>query len=257
MSTTSRLRLASRFGVRLCQSSGLAPNLVTPTLLPTSLPSAFNSTLVRNLRWSAAGGSHGPSQPSNGPRSRGLGTKETSFSSASLDNGQDVMDIIEQEQDEKTKETISKVNEQIEGSSYGRLFAVVQMEWHQHKITAGDLLMLNYDVGAPNGTRIRLEKALLVGSKDFTLIGRPLLPRDLFRITATVVEKSLSHTKVTFQLKRKERFRKRSYRFERAYNTTLRINSIDLLKPVDQTLDRTGFEPLQNQNPLTLLDAKR
>ena len=72
--------------------------------------------------------------------------------------------------------------------------------------------MLNYDVGAPNGTRIRLEKALLVGSKDFTLIGRPLLPRDLIRITATVVEKALSHTKVTFMNRRKERFRKQSYR---------------------------------------------
>ena len=51
------------------------------------------------------------------------------------------------------------------------------MEFHQHKVTAGDLLCLNFDLGAPNGAKVRLEKALLVGSKDFTLFGRPLLPR--------------------------------------------------------------------------------
>ena len=37
---------------------------------------------------------------------------------------------------------------------------------------------------------------LLVGSKDFTLIGRPMLPRDLINVEATVVEKTLTHKKV-------------------------------------------------------------
>ena len=48
---------------------------------------------------------------------------------------------------------------------------------HQHKLTDGDLLMVLRDLGASLGQRIRLEKVLLVGSKDFTLIGRPFLPR--------------------------------------------------------------------------------
>jgi len=161
------------------------------------------------------------------------------------------VDVIEAEQKEKTKEVIDKINAQIADQSYGRLFAVVSMEFHQHKVTAGDLLCLNFDLGAPNGAKVRLEKALLVGSKDFTLFGRPLLPRDLINITATVVEKSLSHTKVTFRRMRKARFVKNSTRWNREYNTTIRINSIDLLKPVDQTLDRSGFEPLYNQDPTT------
>ena len=46
------------------------------------------------------------------------------------------------------------------------------------------------------GQRIRLEKVLLVGSKDFTLIGRPFLPRDQISVEATVVEKTLTHKKV-------------------------------------------------------------
>ena len=49
-----------------------------------------------------------------------------------------------------------------------------------------------YDIGQ----RIRLEKVLLVGSKDFTLIGRPFLPRDQISVEATVVEKTLTHKKV-------------------------------------------------------------
>ena len=32
----------------------------------------------------------------------------------------------------------------------------------------------------------------------------------------------------------------------RQYNTTLRINSIDLTKPIDSAQDRSGFEPLYN-----------
>jgi len=129
------------------------------------------------------------------------------------------------------------------------------MEFHQHKITAGDLLCLNFDIGAPNGAKVRLEKALLVGSKDFTLFGRPLLPRDLINITATVVEKSLSHTKVTYRKVRKAKFKKDRYRFNRNYNTTLRINSIDLVKAVDETLDRSGFEPLYNSDPTKPIDS--
>ena len=58
--------------------------------------------------------------------------------------------------------------------------------------------MVNHDLGAKNGQRIRLEKVLLIGAKDFTLFGRPFLPRDLVNIEATIVEKSLSHKKINF-----------------------------------------------------------
>ena len=79
---------------------------------------------------------------------------------------------------------------------HGRLFAIIGVDLNQWKITEGDLLMLLKETGASLGQRIRLEKVLLVGSKDFSLIGRPLLPRDLINVEATVVEKSLGHKKV-------------------------------------------------------------
>ena len=43
---------------------------------------------------------------------------------------------------------------------------------------------------------------MLIGGKDFTLIGRPLLPRDAFRIVATVVEKNLSQHKICYKHKK-------------------------------------------------------
>ena len=44
-----------------------------------------------------------------------------------------------------------------------------------------------------------MDKSLLIGGKDFTLIGRPLLPRDAFQIMATVVEKNLSQHKICYR----------------------------------------------------------
>jgi large subunit ribosomal protein L21 len=57
------------------------------------------------------------------------------------------------------------------------------------------------------GDVIRAEKVLLLGSRDFTLLGRPLLRPDLVRVEATVVEKSLTHTKTIFRNKRRKNTR--------------------------------------------------
>lgn len=162
------------------------------------------------------------------------------------------VDVLEDNDDEKlkTKDIMNKVNSQIVQHSYGRLFAVVLMEKHQHKITSGDLLMCNHDVGASLGQVIRLEKSLLIGGKDFTLIGRPLLPRDAFRIVATVVEKNLSQHKICFKFKKRVKTNNPKTRWARDFTTTLRINSIELIKPIDRTIDRAGFEPPLNKNPL-------
>merc|ERR1711994_1054877 len=160
-------------------------------------------------------------------------------------------DILDDNEDKiKAEEIINKVNTQIAQNSYGRLFAVVLMETHQHKITAGDLLMCNHDIGASLGQVIKLDKSLLIGGKDFTLVGRPFLPRDSFRIVATVVEKNLSQHKVCFDFKKRVKANNPKTRWHRDHTTTLRINSIELIKPVDQTIDRSGFERPLNKDPM-------
>ncbi|KAM9266712.1 large ribosomal subunit protein bL21m isoform 2-T3 [Cariama cristata] len=72
-------------------------------------------------------------------------------------------------------EVVQKVNEMIATGQYGRLFAVVHFASKQWKITSEDLIMMDNILEAECGDRIRMEKVLLVGADDFTLIGRPLL----------------------------------------------------------------------------------
>ncbi len=49
---------------------------------------------------------------------------------------------------------------------------------------------------------------MLVGGSDFTLLGRPILDNNLIRVEATVVEKTLSYTKLHFRLKKRKNFRR-------------------------------------------------
>ena len=106
------------------------------------------------------------------------------------------------------KDVIAKVNAQIQSTSYGRLFAVIQMAGKQRRVTDGDLIMVEGFYPTNVGDVIRAEKILLVGSKDFTLLGRPLLRQDLVRVEATVVEKSLTHTKTQFKKKRRKNYKR-------------------------------------------------
>lgn len=136
-------------------------------------------------------------------------------------------------------DVVSKVNNQIINKSHGRLFAVIHLLNRQWKITAEDVLVLE-GFWPPNvGDTIRLEKVLLVGSSDFSLVGRPLLRPDLVNIQATVIEKRLSHTKTHFKKKRRKQYQRINfYRFQQ---TMIRINSIQLTSQVNEKQDIEGI----------------
>ncbi|XP_076340215.1 mitochondrial ribosomal protein L21 isoform X2 [Tachypleus tridentatus] len=87
-------------------------------------------------------------------------------------------DKIEEDKDAEeriAKEIFTKVNTQLHSEEYGRLFAVIHLCGKQFKVTAEDVIVVQNDLSLETGERIRLEKVLLVGGKDFTLVGRPLL----------------------------------------------------------------------------------
>ena len=73
-------------------------------------------------------------------------------------------------------------------------------------MTDGDLVIVTGNSPVSNGDVIRLEKVLLLGSADFTLLGRPLLRPDLVRVEATCIEKSLTHTYTHFKKKRRKQY---------------------------------------------------
>ncbi|KAL1122544.1 hypothetical protein AAG570_002874 [Ranatra chinensis] len=103
-------------------------------------------------------------------------------------------------------DTISKVNELVKNEQEGRLFAVVHICGKQFKITSEDIIIIEGYWPPQNGDQIKLEKVMLAGGKDFTLIGRPILPQDLVMVKATVIEKDLSHTKTIFFKRRRKQY---------------------------------------------------
>ena len=72
---------------------------------------------------------------------------------------------------------------------------------------------------------------MMIGSRDFSLFGRPLLPPGQVEVEATVVEKTLSRTKYTQLFKKRENFRR--VRFMRDRWTLLRINEINFRRCLD------------------------
>ncbi|OBS76179.1 hypothetical protein A6R68_17375 [Neotoma lepida] len=106
-------------------------------------------------------------------------------------------------------EVVRKVNELIATGQYGRLFAVVHFVSHQWKVTSEDLILIENELDIKCGERIRLEKVLLVGADNFTLLGKPLLGKDLVRVEATVIEKTESWPKINMKFRKRKNFRKK------------------------------------------------
>ncbi|KAK1159872.1 39S ribosomal protein L21, mitochondrial-like [Acipenser oxyrinchus oxyrinchus] len=123
-------------------------------------------------------------------------------------------------------EVVQKVNSLIAAGQYGRLFAVVHFASRQWKVTNEDLILIENHIDAECGERIRMEKVLLVAGADFTLIGKPLLGRDLVRVEATVIEKTESWPKVHMRFWKRHRYQRK--RIIVQPQTVLRINSIEV-----------------------------
>ncbi|XP_043828454.1 39S ribosomal protein L21, mitochondrial [Dromiciops gliroides] len=131
-----------------------------------------------------------------------------------------------EEEGERHREVIQRVNKLIATGQYGRLFAVVHFASRQWKVTDGDLILIENTLEAQCGERIRMEKVLLVGAEDFTLIGKPLLGLDLVRVEATVIEKTESWPRVYMKFKKRKNFRRKKVFI--TPQTVLRINTVEI-----------------------------
>ena len=124
-----------------------------------------------------------------------------------------------------SQEVLAKVNEEISKQPQSKLFAVVHIGGRQFKITPGDLIVVNR-LPAKIGMCIFLDKVLLAGSDNYTIIGTPILNKELVCVKATVVEHSRAAKVIVFKKKRRKNYkRKKGHRQD---ITTLRINSIEL-----------------------------
>lgn len=129
------------------------------------------------------------------------------------------------------KDIITSCNKLIEGRS-SRSFAIVHLLGKQWRVTDGDLLVVE-GYWPPNiGDKITLDKVLLAATKDFSLIGRPIVQPGLVTITATIISKGLSHTRTHFKKKRRKQYMR--INFQRAQQTMLRINSVVINNKVNE-----------------------
>nr|XP_021188469.2 39S ribosomal protein L21, mitochondrial [Helicoverpa armigera] len=132
---------------------------------------------------------------------------------------------------ETPKDVIAECNNLIKNNA-SRNFAIVHLLGKQWRVTDGDLLVVEGFWPPTIGDRIKLDKVLLAGTKDFSLIGRPIVQPGLVDVTATVISKGLSHTRTHFKKKRRKQFMR--INFQRAPQTVLRINSVEIASKINE-----------------------
>ncbi|CAF0784925.1 unnamed protein product [Brachionus calyciflorus] len=140
---------------------------------------------------------------------------------------------IDKKDNQIIKNVFEHCNKIAQDPRLSRLFAVVMVGGSQYKVTTEDVIMVRNHFYPTIGDRIRLEKVLLVGGKDFTVLGKPLLSKEFVNIEATVIEKTLSNNVIVFRYKPRKDNRKMD--FYKGVQTLLRINSIDIIGPIPGT----------------------
>ncbi|XP_064396553.1 large ribosomal subunit protein bL21-like [Halichondria panicea] len=121
-------------------------------------------------------------------------------------------------------ELLDQVNTDLEAvQDQNKRFCVVHISGRQFKVTSNDLIVVN-QIPADVGAEIFLEKILLAGSDNFTLVGTPLLSEDVVRVRATVVEHNKTAKVIVFKKKRRKNYKRT--KGHRQPISVLRINSI-------------------------------
>ena len=103
------------------------------------------------------------------------------------------------------------------------LFAVVHVGGKQYKVSAGDTIILNR-IQADVGRDIALKKVLLVGGRDWTKIGTPLVSEGAVQVSATVTEHFRGAKVTVFKKKRRKGYAKKQG--HRQESTKLKILDI-------------------------------
>ncbi|OMJ93758.1 hypothetical protein SteCoe_3202 [Stentor coeruleus] len=103
-----------------------------------------------------------------------------------------------------------------------QIFAVLKISGFQYKVTKDDLVMsekLPYDIGQ----QIVFETVMLLGTPQYTLIGRPVVSNA--RVYATVEQQTLSDKIIVFKKKRRKGYKKN--KGHRQEITILRVDKIE------------------------------
>jgi len=93
-------------------------------------------------------------------------------------------------------------------SSEGLKFAVVHIAGHQHKVTKSDILVTEKLDGLDIGDEIKLHRVLLIGTQNYTIIGKPII--DHAFVYARVEEQTKAAKVIIFKKRRRKNSRRRN-----------------------------------------------
>ena len=79
------------------------------------------------------------------------------------------------------------------------------------------------------GTQIALNKILLVGGKDFTVVGRPIVACNGAKVMATIEEMTRGRKVIVFKMKRRKGYRR--WRTHKQLLSVLRIDDVQFDAP--------------------------
>uniref|UniRef100_A0A7S0USA9 Large ribosomal subunit protein bL21m n=1 Tax=Polytomella parva TaxID=51329 RepID=A0A7S0USA9_9CHLO len=108
-----------------------------------------------------------------------------------------------------------------------RVFGVVELSGTQYKVTVDDVIFSPFMHGVEVNDVIMLERVMLLGSRNNTIIGRPYVPGAC--ILAAVEEHFLDGTVHVFKRHKRKRYRR--YKPVRPMMTTLRILKVVGIDP--------------------------
>jgi large subunit ribosomal protein L21 len=110
-------------------------------------------------------------------------------------------------------------------------FAAIALGGKQHKVTEGDVLIVDRVPSAEVGTEFNVPEVLLVGSRSHTIVGRPLVPSAIVKLD---VEQQTYAGKVVVFKKNRRKGYKRFGTFRRPI-TVFRVKEI--------VCDMQAFDP--------------
>ncbi|KAJ1983842.1 hypothetical protein H4R34_001033 [Dimargaris verticillata] len=109
-----------------------------------------------------------------------------------------------------------------------KYYATVKVRGKCYTVTEGDLIVTDRMVDLSLGDVLNLDAVVELGSKDYTIVGKPLVSTDYFTIKAVVTEHPVSSTVVTTKFKKRKDYHK-TIEYQPRY-TLLRIAKLDVNK---------------------------
>ncbi|GAB4831187.1 hypothetical protein Ancab_005195 [Ancistrocladus abbreviatus] len=122
---------------------------------------------------------------------------------------------------------------------YEPLFAVVQIGSHQFKVSNGDCIYTEKLKCCDVNDKLILNKVLLLGSSNQTIVGRPIVPDAA--VHAVVEEHALDAKVIIFKKKRRKNYRRT--KGHRQELTRLRITDIQGIEKPEKPSDRKTEKP--------------